>query len=124
MVLNFIFPHKGTAIFLLFPFTIPPGSTGMSKSIRDTMTKPLPTVFLRSTANRGKPPLTGVICNRVLPARIPGCGSSLRGGPRSTYGGRLPTQNRKDSPPFRVKNQRSGVVVDFSTSGPFSPESK
>ena len=88
MVLNFIFPHKGTAIFLLFPFTIPPGSTGMSKSIRDTMTKPLPTVFLRSTANSGKP------------------------------------QNRKDSPPFRVKNQRSGVVVDFSTSGPFSPESK
>jgi hypothetical protein len=51
------------------------------------MTKPLPTVFLRSTANSGKP------------------------------------QNRKDSPPFRVKNQRSGVVVDFSTSGPFSPES-
>ncbi len=67
------------------------GSTGMSKSIRDTMTKPLPTVFLRSTANSGKPPLTGVISDRVLPARIPGCGSSLRGGPRSTYGGRLPS---------------------------------
>jgi hypothetical protein len=33
------------------------------------------------------------------------------------------TQNRNDSPPFKVKNQRSGVVVDFRTSGPFSPES-
>ena len=34
-----------------------------------------------------------------------------------------PAQNLNAKPPFRVKNQRSGIVVDLSTSGPFSPES-